>query len=470
MVKIKNRILLFVGLCLMSLCSCLAMAQTLGTEDLNVINSKKVQAFVSYALDQQGFYRENDVSKVTMVNAPYRMYAYDKHDGVLYVVNETGNYAVTLTREQIRLMKRNKDVPHLRGDDLAILTRQVTTQVRKLVKQHNDMRTNELQQLKRRDEEERAKQAEAERFREEQRKLEEARRAAAREAALKEEYRRTHLWNVVPTHGASLTCIMDDCDKVTEADSVYMVNMDGKFLYYITDEPFQIGETIHKVHVSTVPAKMSNGSGFKLHCEVFKDSIMHEEVTDEFVKRMNQLQYEIGVEKVRQKAPHGYFLNWGWESNPNLMFRCNFFNLDSRTVKEMVLYWELLNAHSEPVKTGSLKMTGVQIKPNTWRAAKWSHTSVEVPEEVAQFRLSKVSIRYTNNEVVSLSPADIFSNSDAEVLPGVPVNGEEYEYEETEMSRPRIAAPKAKGAHQSTKVNSKISPRVKKSDSNDLFN
>ena len=66
---------------------------------------------------------------------------------------------------------------------------------------------------------------------------------------------------------------MDDCDKVTEADSVYMVNMDGKFLYYITDEPFQIGETIHKVHVSTVPAKMSSGSGFKLHCEVFKDSI-----------------------------------------------------------------------------------------------------------------------------------------------------------------------------------------------------
>ena len=114
------------------------------------------------------------------------------------------------------------------------------------------------------------------------------------------------------------------------------------------------------------------------------------------------------------------------------MFRCNFFNLDSRTIKEMVLYWELLNAHSEPVKTGSLKMTGVQIKPNIWRAAKWSHTSVEVPEEVAQFRLSKVSIRYTNNEVVSLSPADIFSNSDAEVLPGVPVNGEEYEYEETE--------------------------------------
>ena len=38
---------------------------------------------------------------------------------LLYVVNETGNYAVTLTREQIRLMKRNKDVPHLRGDDLA---------------------------------------------------------------------------------------------------------------------------------------------------------------------------------------------------------------------------------------------------------------------------------------------------------------------------------------------------------------
>lgn len=84
------------------------MAQTLGTEDLNVINSKKVQAFVSYALDQQGFYRENDVSKVTMVNAPYRMYAYDKHDGVLYVVNETGNYAVTLTREQIRPMTSAK--------------------------------------------------------------------------------------------------------------------------------------------------------------------------------------------------------------------------------------------------------------------------------------------------------------------------------------------------------------------------
>ena len=59
------------------------MAQTLGTEDLNVINSKKgPKPFVSYALDQQGFYREKDVSKVTMVNAPYRMYAYDKHDGV----------------------------------------------------------------------------------------------------------------------------------------------------------------------------------------------------------------------------------------------------------------------------------------------------------------------------------------------------------------------------------------------------
>lgn len=474
MVKMKNRFLLFISLCWVSFCSYVAMAQTVGTEDLKIVEANHLKAFVCYTLDEQGLYRECNVEDVAMVKAPYRMYAYDKHGGVLYVVSAAGNFAVELTREQVRLMKRNKDVPYLRGSRLEGAIRVATIQAKNMMGQHNEMRKGELQKERQRDEAECFRREAEEQRREEARKVEEARKAKEREAARRQEYLHNHLWNVVPTNGASLPCLLGNCGKVTKADSVFMVNMDGKFIYYITEEPFQIGETINKVHLSTLPAMMSNSNLFKYHCEVFKDSIMRKAVSEDFVKRMNQLQYEVGVEKVKEKAPHGYFLNWKWDKNPNLTFRCNFFNLDSRTIKEMTLHWVLQNKDKKDLKSGVLKMKNVDIKPYLWRAAKWSYTSVEVPEEATGLLLQKVVIRYTNNEVATLTADDIFTNGEGEVLSGVPLNGEEYEYDETEMSGSRAASP-TKSAPQPTKrtkTTSTTAPQstAKTMNANDVFN
>ena len=72
---------------------------------------------------------------------------------------------------------------------------------------------------------------------------------------------------------------------------------------------------------------------------------------------------------------------------------------------------------------------------------KWSHSSFTVPDEATNMNLTKVMIRYTNNETEVLGEDDIFTNEENEVLPGQPTDGEEYEYDEAEVGYKRPQAP-----------------------------
>ena len=441
----KHRCILLLGLLLVSLWTTMAFAQVDGNLTFDASNSTSRKAFEYHVKNESGLYVKSNISEVEEVRGSYRMYAYDKHNEVLYVVNEVGNFAITLSREQVRLMKRNKDVPRLSGANLEDAISKATLESRMQMAKRNEVRENELREERRRAEMARrqreAEERRKEELRQEQERLEQERREKEREAQRKKDYFNSHNANFIPTNGAKLSCSYDDCGIETEEDSVFLISLDGNFIYYLTSEPFQIGETISKLHGAPIPSEMSNSNAFKFHCEVFKDSIPREEITQEFVEKFNSLQYEMGVEKVKNAAPHGYFLNWDWDQNPNLTFRCNFFNLAPRTIKEMVIHWQLTDDDEEVLKTGVFRAAGLNVKPYLWRAMKWSHSSFTVPEEATNMYLTKVMIRYTNNETEVLGEDDIFTNEENEVLPGQPTDGEEYEYDQAEVGYKRPQAP-----------------------------
>ena len=146
----KHRCILLLGLWLVSLWTTMAFAQVDGNLTFDASNSTSRKAFEYHVKNESGLYVKSNISEVEEVRGSYRMYAYDKHNEVLYVVNEVGNIAITLSREQVRLMKRNKDVPRLSGSDLEDAIAKATLESRRQMAKHNEVREDELREERRR--------------------------------------------------------------------------------------------------------------------------------------------------------------------------------------------------------------------------------------------------------------------------------------------------------------------------------
>lgn len=187
----KHRCILLLGLLLVSLWTTMAFAQVNGDLTFDASNSTSRKAFEYHVKNESGLYVKSNISEVEEVRGSYRMYAYDKHNEVLYVVNEVGNFAITLSREQVRLMKRNKDVPRLSGSDLEDAIAKATLESRRQMAKHNEVREDELREERRRAEMARrqreAEERRKEELRQEQERLEQERREKEREAQRKKD-------------------------------------------------------------------------------------------------------------------------------------------------------------------------------------------------------------------------------------------------------------------------------------------
>ena len=78
----------------------------------------RIGAIVSYIKNENGFYIKN-VNKMTdVVVGVVESYAYDKKARNLYVLTENSNVVITLTKDYAKIIKRNKDIPQLSGEEL----------------------------------------------------------------------------------------------------------------------------------------------------------------------------------------------------------------------------------------------------------------------------------------------------------------------------------------------------------------
>ena len=67
---------------------------------------------VSYTKNDKGFYVKTENKMTDVVNGVVENYAYDKKAQNLYVLTETSNVVVTLTKDYAKVIKKNKEKRH----------------------------------------------------------------------------------------------------------------------------------------------------------------------------------------------------------------------------------------------------------------------------------------------------------------------------------------------------------------------
>lgn len=93
---------------------------------------------VSYTKDGKGFYVKNTNKMTDVVVGVVENYAYDKKAQNLYVLTGNSNVVVTLTKEYAKIIKKNKDIPQLSGEELA-----------KVIESHNEQLSEKFTALNR---------------------------------------------------------------------------------------------------------------------------------------------------------------------------------------------------------------------------------------------------------------------------------------------------------------------------------
>lgn len=97
---------------------CMLLAYLTVHAQFTSVNSFLRKEIVSYIKNENGFYIKN-VNKMTdVVVGVVESYAYDKKAQNLYVLTESSNVVVTLTKDYAKTIKRNKGIPQLSGEEL----------------------------------------------------------------------------------------------------------------------------------------------------------------------------------------------------------------------------------------------------------------------------------------------------------------------------------------------------------------
>lgn len=102
------------------------------------VNSFMRKEIVSYTKNDKGFYVKTENKMTDVVNGVVENYAYDKKAQNLYVLTETSNVVVTLTKDYAKVIKKNKDIPQLSGEELA-----------KVIEKHNEQLSEKFTALNR---------------------------------------------------------------------------------------------------------------------------------------------------------------------------------------------------------------------------------------------------------------------------------------------------------------------------------
>lgn len=348
-------------------------------------NSFIRKALVAYHIDSKGFYVRETEKMLDEVSHVEATYAYDKKAQNLYVVTATSNIVVTLNKDYAKIVKKNKSIPQLKDETL---DKEVARQTQLLDEKFARLNAQREQHL--RDSIQKARED----------SIAEVKRQEAIIAAQnkkREEYRKQHNYHIVPTAGASLRC--EICDETTRKDSVFSFGIANDTIYYVSNVEGKLDLSYIEPHKAKIPSSLLSNKDFKYHYEVFKDSLTKDTVDYEFITAYwGYNSYNNYLKELKQKAPYGYFEDWGWNAEYSMVsFNFRYMNTNPKTIKYITVYFKITNDVGDVRKTGYFRGTGplAEGESASWN---WDSSSYFVAGDASNMNITKVVLTYMNGK------------------------------------------------------------------------
>ena len=364
-------------------------------------NSNSVMriAKVIYERDRNGFYHKKENVNLDKVNVITSFYAYNKKTKELFVKTNNANCIITVNDNMAKFYKKSSSIPQLKGMELEEAISKATEEL-----DAKYIELNELRQKAINDSIERDKREKIRIFREDSIRKE-------REITEATNYRNSHKWRWVPTGRVSLYCEL--CKKnVTTADSVLCFAVKNDSIYWVEGKTGYLEQTQLEVHACKVSSSLKTNENFRYHNKIFADSLQFSKpnYSIEDAAYFNYGFLENYLEKVRKLAPHGFFLNWGWNDEySTITFNFRYMNTNKKTIKYITVYWSVTNDVGDVRKTGHFKGTGPLEQ---WEAASWDwdYSHYYVAGDATRMNITKVAITYMDGTSISIPKNKLMFN------------------------------------------------------------
>lgn len=354
-------------------------------------NSFMRKEIVSYTKNDKGFYVKTENKMTDVVNGVVENYAYDKKAQNLYVLTETSNVVVTLTKDYAKVIKKNKDIPQLSGEELA-----------KVIERHNEQLSEKFTVLNR----QRDQQITDSINKVRQDSIDEVNRRNAIVAAqnkAREDYISSHKFHEVPLGEHSMYC--DICEEyINSKDVFYTLGIRNDSIYYSTIKKGKLGLSYNEVHESEILSSLKSDKDFLYHYEAFKDSLTNDSTDYALVARfLDYAYYDDYWAKLKKVAPFGYVEDWGWDNEYSMVtFHIQYTNTNSKTIKYLTVYFKITNDVGDIRKTGYFRGTG-PLKEDETASWNWDSSSYFTAGDSSNMSITKIVLTYMNGskQVVS---------------------------------------------------------------------
>lgn len=363
-------------------------------------NSIMRQAFIVYEVDARGFYSPRTNAMLSKVDNITQVYGYDKKAQNLYVLTTTSNVVITLTKEYAKIIKKNRNIPQLKDEEIDALVMRYNNSLADKFKKLNIQRQHTLDSIRtkeiadsiarvRADSIAKAKRDSIERARQE--KLRQAELAKQKKAEI---YRSNHSWHWLPIGQHYLNC--DLCDEnVSGRDSILIRDIRNDSITFITYKSGYIDEGYIMMHRTKIPNKLKQNKAFAYHCEVYSDSLISLPFYNrEDIDFFNSLTVSRYYDNLKKVAPYGFFLDWSWDNEYSMVtMKFRYMNLNKKTIKYIDVYWRITNDVNDVRGTGHFKGTGplAQFESASWD---WDSSHYFISGDASNMNITKVILTY----------------------------------------------------------------------------
>lgn len=355
-------------------------------------NSFIRKALVLYNMGPDNLYYKSTNKMLEYVDHVVCNYAYDSKTHNLYVQTESSNCVITLDKDYAKIIKRNKDIPKLKGDDLISAISKVNANLDEKFTRLNAIHRKEIAEALAK-----VKADSLERVKNDSlRKVEMQNRA--------NNYRKTHNWHWLPTNRISLICTNDNCDQITSEDSIYCDAIINDTIYHIEQVDDDLSTTYMRMHKYAIPTDLMLDEKFNYHREIFKDSLFNHKIMEiGSVDFFNGYCLLTHFEELQRLAPYGYIKEWSWDDEYSfLKFSFRYANNNKKTIKYIDVYFAVTNDVGDVCTTGHFKGTGPlgQFESASWN---WDSSSYYVSGDASHMQLTKIILTYMNGTQKILS-------------------------------------------------------------------
>lgn len=356
----------------------------------NNSNSFSITALVFYDQDTNGLYHKKENVDLDEVKEITNIYAYNKTTQELYCATQHSNCVIRLHDNYGKYFQKQKSIPKLKGKELESVVEGKNKVLEDYHANANIVRQKQI-------DEERAKARED--------SIKKAREDSLRVIAERNKeinYRNNHRWFTIPTKNNKLYC--EFCEKSIDGrDSVFCYGIRKDTIYWAGFEEGKLDIDIQHIHAGKIPDAILKDKDFVYHRKVYNDSLTSRINIDMgLAAEVNRDHYIDYLKELKQVAPNGLFLDWGWDSEySSISFHFRYLNTNKNTIKYIEVFFVVTNDVGDVRKRGSFRGTGPLAE---WESASWNwdHSSYYVAGDATNMNITQVILTYMNGSKVTL--------------------------------------------------------------------